>query len=164
MITSLMVIAAAVFAGNHKPVITDNSSRTWSLDEKFTSIVAKGNVELVLVTDNSNTVNISGVEKHVNELHLKIENGVLTITGRKTFTRNKTVVYVPVRELEKVTLKGNANLSSKGRIESKQLHIRVEGTSTVNVKSSGDVLIDSDELHDFNYQKSEKSILRIEKA
>ncbi|RZK45435.1 MAG: hypothetical protein EOO94_04385 [Pedobacter sp.] len=185
MITSLMVMGVATFAGNNKPVagrnnpvaignspvstasnpvLTGNSSRSWSLDEKFNSIIAKGNIELVLVSNNSNKVDIEGLEKYVNELHLKVEHGVLTITGRKSFSRVRTVVYVPVHELDKVTLKANANVSSKGRIDSKNLQIRIEGTSTVNVKSSGDVIIDSDDLHEFNYQKSEKSIVRIEKA
>jgi hypothetical protein len=164
IIASLMLMSIAVFAGGNKPAPTGTASRSWALDEKFNSIVAKGNIELVLVSNNSNTVNIEGLDKHVNELHLKIENGVLTVTGRKSFTRSRTVVYVPVRDLDKVILKANANVSSKGRIDSKNLLIRIEGTSTVNVKSSGDVMIDSDDLHEFNYQKSEKSIVRIEKA
>jgi len=162
MIAAFLVIAIAGFAnGETKPV---SSSRNWSVDESFSAISAKGNIEVVLIADNSTTVNIEGNEKYVNAVHLQVENGVLNITAAKGSSKNRTTVYVPVKDLNRVTLKGGANLSSKGRIESKKLFIRIEGISIVNVKNIGDIVIDSDDLHQFNYEKSERSIIRIEKV
>lgn len=162
LIASFLVIAISSFATGKTPVV--KASRTWSVNQPFGSISAKGNVEVVLVADDSKTVNIEGSEKHVGAITLEVENGVLKIDGGKGSPKNRTIVYVPVRDLNKVTLKAGADLSSKGRIESKQLFIRIEGMSKVNVKNIGDVIIDSDDQHQFFYEKAERSIIRIEKA
>lgn len=119
---------------------------------------------MVLVADDSKTVSIEGAEKYVSAVTLEVNNGVLKIDGGKGSPKNRTVVYVPVRNLNKVTLRNGADLSSKGRIESKQLFIRIEGMSKVNVKNLGDIIIDSDDQHQFFYEKSERATIRIEKA
>ncbi|MHA4846546.1 GIN domain-containing protein [Flavitalea antarctica] len=162
LIASFLVIAIASFATG-KPSV-GKSSRSWSVDQPFGSISAKGNIEVVLVHDDSKTISIEGFDKYVNEVDLNVDNGVLKITGAKGTSRNRTIVYVPVRDLNKVTLKGGADLSSRGRLESKQLFIRIEGVSKVNVKNIGEVIIDSDDQHQFFYEKSERSIIRVEKA
>ena len=162
LIASFLVIAISSFATGKTPSV--KASRTWSAEQSFGSITAKGNVEVVLVAADSKTVSIEGTDKYVSALTLEVENGVLKIDGGKGSPKNRTIVYVPVRNLDKVTLKAGADLSSKGRIETKQLFIRIEGMSKVNVKNIGDVIIDSDDNHQFFYEKSERSTIRIEKA
>lgn len=162
LIASFLVIAISSFASGKPSSV--KSSRSWSVDQPFGSISAKGNIEVVLVPDDSRTIRIEGSDKYVNAINLEVDNGVLKVTGLKGSSKNRTIVYVPVRDINKVTLKGGADLSSKGRLESKQLVIRIEGTSKVNVKNIGEVLIDSDDSHQFFYEKSERSIIRIEKA
>jgi len=162
MIASFLVMAIASFANGDTR--GNSSSRNWSVDESFSAISAKGNIEVVLVAGDSKTVNIEGSEKYVNAVHLQVENGVLTITAAKGSSKDRTTVFVPVSNLNKVTLKGGANLSSQGRIESKKLFIRIEGVSMVNVKNLGEIIVDSDDLHQFNYEKSERAIVRIEKV
>jgi hypothetical protein len=162
LIASLLVIAISSFATG-KPSV-GKSSRNWSVDQPFGSISATGNIEVVLVADDSKTISIEGTDKYVNALNLEVDNGVLKIQGSKGSAKSRTIVYVPVRDINKVTLKGGADLSSKGRLESKQLFIRIEGVSKVNVKNLGDVIIDSDDQHQFYYEKSERSIIRFEKA
>ena len=162
LIASFLVIAISSFATG-KPSV-GKSSRSWSVDQPFGSISAKGNIEVVLVPDDSKTVSIEGIDKYVNAMNIEVDNGVLKITGLKGSAKNKAIVYVPVRDINKVTLKGGADLSSKGRLQSKQLFIRIEGESKVNVKNIGDVVIDSDDRHQFYYEKAERSIIRIEKA
>jgi hypothetical protein len=164
-------LVVALVASTITSIANDNNrsaaaSRNWTVDETFTAISAKGNVEVVLVATDSKTISLSGKdEKLVEAVHLKVEDGVLKITGGKGCSeKNRTIVYVPVQALHKVTLKGGSNLSSRGRIAAAKLHIRIEGVSRVNVKNIGDIIIDSDEKHQFNYEKSEKSIIRIEKA
>jgi hypothetical protein len=162
MTASIFLMAISAFAsGKSSQAIT---SRTWTVDGQFTTIVAKGNIEVILVPDVSQTIRIEGNEKFVNALYLQVENNVLTLSGLKGSSKNRTIVYVPVRKLKKVTLKGGSNLSSKGRLESKRLYIRIEGMSFVNVKNLGDIIIDSDDHYQFNYEKEERSIVRIEKA
>ena len=162
LIASLLVIAISSFASG-KPSVT-KSSRSWSVDQPFGSISAKGNIEVVLVHDDSKTISIEGTDKYVNATNIEVDNGVLKITGAKGSANYRTIVYVPVRDINKVTLKGGADLSSKGRLESKKLFIRIEGVSKVNVKNIGEIIIDSDDLHQFYYEKSERSIIRVEKA
>ncbi|RYZ20800.1 MAG: hypothetical protein EOO10_22915 [Chitinophagaceae bacterium] len=162
LIASFLVIAISSFATG-KPS-EGKSSRSWSVDQPFGSISAKGNIEVVLVPVDSKTISIEGTEKYVNGIHLEVDNGVLKITGMKGSSRSRAVVYVPVSDISKVTLKGGADLSSKGRLESKNLFIRIEGVSKVNVKNVGDIVIESDDLHQFHYEKSERSIIRVERA
>jgi hypothetical protein len=162
LIASFLVIAISSFASGKPSVV--KSSRNWSVDQPFGSISAKGNIEVVLVPTDSKTISIEGTDKYVNAVNFEVDNGVLKITGVKGSAKNRTIVYVPVRDINKVTLRGGADLSSKGRLESKQLFIRIEGVSKVNVKNIGEVVIDSDDLHQFYYEKSERSIIRVEKA
>ena len=162
MIASMLMLAISTFASGKSPQTT--TSRNWAVDGQFNSIVAKGNIEVVLVYDESQTIRIEGNEKFVNALHLQVEDNVLKLSGLKGSAKERTIVYVPVRELNNVRLKGGCNLSSQGRLESKRLHIRIEGLSVVNVKNLGDVIIDSDDQYQFNYQKVERSTVRIEKA
>jgi hypothetical protein len=163
LVVALVASTLAGFATDNKT--TDNNSRRWNIDENFTSIAAKGNVEVVLISNGARYVNFEGSEKQVNAVHLNVEKGVLTITGSKGCSeKNRIIVYVPIQELHNVTLKGGSNLSSKGRIQSDKLKIRVEGLSKVNVRNIGDIVIESDDHHQFNYEKSERSIIRIEKA
>ena len=166
-----LLLVVALIASAITSIANDNTryssaSRNWTVDENFTSISAKGNVEVVLVAVDSKTISLSGNdEKQVEAVHLKVEDGVLKITGAKGYSeKNRTIVYVPVNDLRKVTLKGGSNLSSRGRIAIAKLHIRIEGVSKVNVKNIGDVIIDSDEKHQFTYEKAERSIIRVEKA
>jgi putative autotransporter adhesin-like protein len=161
MIAALVVVAVTAIAAGEAPKTT---TRNWSVEQDFKSIAVKGNVEVVLVTADSKTISIEGCEKFVNAVYLQVENGVLVVNGAKGTAKNRTTVFVPVRDLEKVTLRGGSHLSSKGRIASKKLHIRIEGYSTVNVKNLGEVVIDSDDMYQFNYEKVERSIVRIEKA
>jgi putative autotransporter adhesin-like protein len=161
MIASLVVMSILSFAGTKTPPVT--ATRNWSVDEPFDAISAKGNIEVILVADNSKTISLEGMEKHVNAVHLQVENGVLTITGPKGYCKKRTTVFVPVSELNNVVLRGGANVSSKGRLQSKNLHVRIEGTSTVNLRNLGDIVIESDELHQFNYEKSERSVIRLER-
>ncbi len=159
------LVATAISSIANDNTHSASVSRNWTADESFTSISAKGNVEVVLVAADSKTISLSGNEKQVQSVHLNIENGELKIIGaRGCSEKTRTIVYVPVQQLHKVTLKGGSNLSSRGRITSAKLHIRIEGVSKVNVKNIGDIVIDSDDRHQFNYEKSEKSIIRIEKA
>ncbi len=163
LVVALIASTFASFATDNKS--TNTTSRRWSIDENFTSIAARGNVEVVLVADGSETVNFEGNEKQVNAVHLNVENGVLMITGSKGCSeKNRTIVYVPIKQLNKVTLKGGSNLSSRGRIKSEKLQIRIEGVSKVNVRNIGDIVIESDDNHQFTYEKSEKAIIRFEKA
>ncbi len=163
LLVMALIAATLTSFGNDKS--RSEVSRSWSIDENFTAIAAKGNVEVVLVPGDSKTIGLAGDEKQVEAVHLKIENGVLMITGSKGCSaKYRTVIYVPVQQLQKVILKGGSDLSSRGRIAMAKLHIRIEGESKVNIKNIGDVVIESDDKHQFNYEKSERSIIRIEKA
>jgi hypothetical protein len=161
-IASILVFAISSFASDKNGQA--HQTRSWSADQKFSSILVKGNVTVVLVHHNSNVISIEGVEKFVNAVHLEVENGQLKITGKKGPGKRHTIIHVPVQDLNSVTLRGGTKLNTLGSLNAKKLCIRVEGTSTVNVKNIGEVIIESDDKHEFTYQTSEKRYIRLVKS
>jgi hypothetical protein len=160
IILSLVMISVASVAAGEAPGTT---SRSVNLEHAFTSIAVKGNVEVVMITADSKTLNVEASDRLINQVAIEVRNGVLHINGPKGSARNRVIVFVPVNELEKVILRGNSHLTSRGRIESKKLQIRIEGYSTVNVTNIGEIEIESDDKYQFNYEKAERAIVRGDK-
>jgi len=159
-LVAFVMMSITVIASGDAPRM---ASKTVAVEEDFKSIAIKGNVEVVLLTADSKTLNVEAADKLIDQVVIEVRDGVLHINGPRGSVKNRATVFVPVDELEKVTLRGGSHLSSRGRIESKKLHIRIEGYSTVNVTNLGEIEIETDAMYQFNYEKAERAIVRVSK-
>ena len=155
----LLMIIAVAFAtsgviANGGP--TDYKVRNWTATEKYNSIVVSGDISIVLIEDNASVVSIQGKEKMVDQACLEVKEGVLYVHGKKGPWRNKTVVYIPVQKLRRITLTGASEVASMGILNSERLHIRVEGCCKVSVKNKGVVTVDNDSDYEISYDKNEE--------
>ncbi|MET0298820.1 MAG: DUF2807 domain-containing protein [Flavitalea sp.] len=154
------IVSALAFNGGNNTI----KSKTLTPEQTYTSITAKGNVEVILVSSQSTVISLEGDEKFVEKVRVRVSKGVLHIAGVNGRSKDRVTVYVPVNDLGLVTLRNGSNLSSKGRLINRLLRVRVEGVSVVNLKSAGEIIIDSDDNHLFNYEKQEHYKVIVEKA
>ena len=135
---------------------TDYKVRNWTATEKYSSIVVSGDISIVLIEDKASVVSIQGKEKMVDQACIEVKEGVLYVHGKKGPWRNKTVVYIPVQQLRRITVTGASEVASMGILNSDRLHIRIEGSCKVSVKNKGIVTVDNDEDFEVSYDKYEE--------
>lgn len=92
---------------------TDLKSKTVTVAQAYTSISAKGNIEVVLVPTQSTEINVEGNEKFIDAVLFSVSKGVLQIAGINGRSKDRVTVYVPVNDLKIITLRNGSNLSSK---------------------------------------------------
>jgi hypothetical protein len=157
---SATIIIAAVLsffnaaAAPEKPVKTNTVQVT--VNGSFNRIVVRDNVDVVLVETNSPTISIKGKAKQCQDVLLEVKDGVLTVSSRRPAIMKQAVVYVPVQQVEQITVKGYSDVSSAGALHSAKLHIQIEGECRVNVVNSGLVTVSNGPDHGFDYEKQQK--------
>lgn len=152
MIIAIAFATGAAIANGGSP---DYKVRNWTATQKFNSIVVSGDISIVLMEDDASVVSVQGKEKLVDQACMEIKDGVLYVRGKKGPWRNKTVVYIPVQQLRKITVTGASEIASMGVLNSDRLHIRIEGSCKVSVKNKGIVTVDNDADYEFSYDKYE---------
>jgi hypothetical protein len=154
-----MLIAVA-FAGvavkANEGTIPDYKVRNWTATQKFRSIEVSGDISVVLIEDNASVVSVQGKTKMVDMAKIEVKDGVLHVYGKRGPWRNRTVVYIPVQQLSRITVKGASEIASMGVLNSDHLHIRIEGTCKVSVKNKGLVTVDNDDDYEVSYEKIQK--------
>jgi hypothetical protein len=111
-------------AAPDKPV-KDNTVKV-SVKESFHRIVVRDNVDVVLVEMSSPDVSIKGKARQCEDVKLEVKEGVLTIGSRRPSVMKQAVVYVPVQQIESITVKGYSDVKSAGTLHSVKLHIQIE--------------------------------------
>lgn len=154
MIVAFVATMASAFANDGG--LSDYKVRNWTATQEFKSISVSGDVSIVLMEENSSVLSVQGKQKFVDAVKMEVKNGVLHISGKRGPWKNKTAVYIPVQNLKLLTVKGNSEVVSMGLLNSKSLHVRIEGTCKVSVKNRGLVTVDNDDYHTFSYDKNEK--------
>ena len=141
-------------AAPEKPV-KDNTVKV-SVTASFNRIVVRDNVDVVLVEMPSQDVSIKGKARQCEDVKLEVKEGVLTIASRRPSAMKQAVVYVPVQQIESITVKGYSNVTSAGSLRSARLHIKIEGECRVNVINSGPVTVSNGPDHGYDYELQQK--------
>jgi Putative auto-transporter adhesin, head GIN domain len=133
-----------------------NNTVKVSVTESFNRIVVRDNVDVVLVEMSSPEVSIQGKARQCDDVKLEVKEGVLTISSRRPAVMKQAVVYVPVQQIESITVKGYSDVKSAGTLRSAKLHIRIEGECHVNVVNSGPVTVSNGPDHGYDYELQQK--------
>ena len=148
----LLVIAFATgaFAQNHMLDIT--TVKKIATDEAVTSLKVYKNVEVILTDNELNEIQVVGANTDVENTSFKISNGEITITGSDDLIRERVVVYVPSRFLNKVYIHGSSNVSSAGLLNNEMLDVTINGIGKSNIQSNG--MISLNTVGDFPLETS----------
>ncbi len=139
--TLVLVISvfATATATDKKREATSSTSKTITVKQGFSKLVADGNVEVVLYEDNNiSEIRSFGTNADVAATSITEKNGVVTITN-KNKKGQKVLVYVPVNNLEVIEAKGFSKVSSAAPLSSAQLTLVVTGECYFNIQATGNI-------------------------
>ncbi len=160
MLLVAVMLSTSVGAAAKGKDSTDNKIRTWNAVNEFHSVTVSDNVNIILAEDAGNTISIQGKAKQVDAVRFEIKNGVLHVSSSRTPFKNKAVVYIPVRLLNRLTIKGASEVHSMGYLRSAHLHIELDGPCKMSVKNTGPITITHDQEWELEYLKSKGDIIK----
>ena len=133
----LLVIAFAMGAFAQNNMLDITTVKKIATDEAVTSLKVYKNVEVILTDSELNEIQVVGANTDVENTSFKISNGEITITGSDDLIRERVVVYVPSRFLNKVYIHGSSNVSSAGLLNNEMLDVTINGIGKSNIQSNG---------------------------
>ena len=156
LVAVLLSVSLSTAAANRDTV--DNKIRTWNAKHEYHSVVVSNNINIILAEDSSSLISIQGKSRLVDAVDLFVRDGVLHISSSRTPFINKTVVYIPVRMLSRLTVKGASQVYSMGHLKSEHLRIDVEGPCSVHVKNTGAITIGHEQEWEVEYLKRKGAV------
>ena len=141
----LFTAATAVNAG----VIT----RELPVTNAFYNLEVSHEIAVILTESAETIIRIAGEEKDANAVVVDQSKGKVRLLSKKGSLKNKVTVFVPVRNLCKLTVKGASYVRSNGTIVSKKLLVKVAGEATVEINNLGDIAFVADESIDLEFKK-----------
>jgi len=123
----------------------------------FDKLRVDGDLLVMLVEeDTARTVYIEGKRDFVNSIHVKMENGGLTIqTTRKVDYARNAIVYVPVRTLRNLEVNADAKVYSLNELSSTTLDVLINGNCTVSIDVAGIVNFNAGPGYSYKYAKGQ---------
>ena len=155
-----VLLSASISAAAKEKDSSDNKIRTWNATSEFHSVTVSDNVNIILAEDAGNMISVQGKARQVDAVHFEIKNGVLYVSSNRIPFKNKAVVYIPVRLLNRLTIKGGSEVHSMGYLQSAHLHIEVDGPCKMSVKNTGPITIAHDQDWELDYLKSKGEIIK----
>ena len=135
--TLTLLTAVVATASAEKNKVLSTASRTVTVQQQAKKLVVEGNVDVVLFENNSSTISIFGNEKNIQVTVVTEKNGVVTISNKKQ--GEKTLVYVPVKNISSIEADGNAKITSGTVLNSKEIILVANGDCNINIISSGKI-------------------------
>lgn len=124
-------------------------SKKITVKKEVTKIVAEGNVDVVLFENEGAAIYMFG---NTGTTSVSEKDGVLTVKNSKT-TGEKTLVYVPVKNVQEIEAKGNAKVSSAVPLTTKELTVYVNGDCHIDLKATGKINLVEGELTEMVVEK-----------
>lgn len=141
--TLTLLIAVVATAGAEKTKVLSTASKTFTVKQQAQKLQVEGNVDVVLYEDNSATVSVFGTESNISGTTVTEKNGVLTISNKNA--GEKTLVYVPVKNISAIEASDNAKITSATVLNSKVITLVANGDCNINIVTSGRIEVVSTE-------------------
>ena len=148
---ALTTIFISSFAGDLGK--KESGTRTWIASSQYNVIAISNDISVALVQGESNTITIEGDKESLEEVKLEVTKGVLRISSKKR-VKDKVLVSVPVRHLQKLIVRGASQIFSMGIIKTEQLNLRIEGACKVDIKTTGTINVENDDQHGYEVVRS----------
>ena len=145
---ALFLLALQSFAEGN-PV----SSRKIENVAAFEKIIVSDNINVLLVTEENNTIFVEGKTEYLNAVSVSSAGGILTIKSSNKKTGSKIMVYVPVKKLSSIEITGDSKVMSAGVIDTPELKVLIEADCKLGLQTTGKIIIQYTEDFDFNFTK-----------
>ena len=142
LVTLILMISVftTAFAEKNTSSLAPTSKKI-SVKEEVTKIIVEGNVDVVLFENEGAAIYMFGDTK---ETTIKESNGVLTVRSTKK-RGEKTLVYIPVKNIREIEAKGYAKVSSGSPLNTDELTVYVNGDCNIDLKVTGKInLVEGD--------------------
>ncbi|HEX4957938.1 MAG TPA: DUF2807 domain-containing protein [Lacibacter sp.] len=146
-VSLLSFSAAGVAAPAHKIVTSVIASGT-----VYDVIVINNDIDVVLTESSLAEIRVTGDEKNVQLVKHQVKKGMLIIGSKSGSLKGKATVHVSVSSLRKLEINGSSFVTSNGALRSNKLVVVVNGEAKFDLKNYGDILIESDEDIDLNFE------------
>ncbi|MFT3681091.1 MAG: DUF2807 domain-containing protein [Ferruginibacter sp.] len=113
------------------------TSKMVTVQQHSKKLKVEGNVDVVLYENNSSTISIFGNESNINNTVVTECDGTLVISNKAG--GEKTLVYVPVKNLGAIEAAGNAKITSGTVLNSKEITLVANGDCKINITTSGKI-------------------------
>ncbi|MBC7888911.1 MAG: DUF2807 domain-containing protein [Ferruginibacter sp.] len=117
--------------------------KEFKIENAFQSIRLEGDISVMLTNDPAGTVIIEGKEKELNKIIPVFDNKKLIIDVNRKHLFTKLTLYLSAITLQAIELNGDGTISSIDFIRSHHLHIFLNGTIRVRVKTMGQLSFDT---------------------
>ncbi len=128
-------------------------TREVKLTGSFSSLEISHDIDVVLTESNENSIRITGEEKFANAVLLDEKSGKVRILSKKGSMHKKVTVFIPVQNLRKLIVNGTSFIRSSGNLSSKELQIKLNAASKVEINNIGNLVFEADEGIDILIQK-----------
>lgn len=151
LMVAIMAFSLSSFAGISNK--NESTIRTWVATADYNVITISNDIDVILVQGTSNTITIQGEKEGTDLVKLEVVKGVLRISSKKA-VKDKVLVSVPVRHLQKLIVSGASQIFSMGIIKTEHLNLRIEGACKVSIRTTGTINVENDEHHDYEVVRS----------
>jgi len=138
------------------PIKDDIIRRELKSEMPFNKLVVEADIDVVLTEESSTKVVIEGEISSAAAAKISVENGVMTISSKKSWRNQRTVVYLPVRNLRTIVINGDANISSSNTLHTMRMQLMVNGNCEVNLRVRGTVEVSYSDDFLIHYLKNER--------
>jgi hypothetical protein len=145
------LVSQVALASGNSTGYKSTKETTISLSTEIKSIIAEGNIQLVLLPagENMKIVETGGSD----HLAFDMSKGTLHITRKDLSSDDKVVVYLPAANTGSIELTGGASVSSEGNLSSNSITVKVGVGSKVNLKSYGKIKVEPADDCEFVLEK-----------
>lgn len=131
----LLFLLGSVVAGKVSP-----ASRQINVSALYNKLIVQGNLEVILTTDSSSVITVEGSPADVAGVLVQNRHNRLVI-ARRSDSKGKVVVRIPVQQLKVINMHGDVRLHSGDILNIDTLHVFLDGTCDVALKAAGKVKI-----------------------
>jgi hypothetical protein len=108
-------------------------SQTGKIDA-FTRLEVSAGIKINLKQDSSSVLKITADDNLLKHIKISVENGVLHISSKTNIcNKNKIVIDLGIRNLEEIRSSGEVEIVSIGKINTRDLHVKLAGASKVTL-------------------------------
>jgi hypothetical protein len=134
-------------------VRADNVTREIDVTTSFHSLEIGHDINVVLTESTDGKIQVTGEEKFTKAVLFDVKNGHMKILSKKGSLKNKVTVYLPVKNLRKLTINGASYVRSNGTLTSKHLQVVLGGEAKIEINNLGDIAFYADEAIDMQIKK-----------
>jgi hypothetical protein len=120
----------------------------------FTRLKVDANIDVILIEEaRPGMVSIEGDKTLLDDIRVTVVNGELIVSSAKAkHYSNRVSIGIPVKQLSRLEINANANVSTLNELDSKSLEVRVNSDCRFNIKTNGKIEFTSPDDIDVNYQ------------